>query len=302
MNNVVIVGLGRMGRALAINLSGKVDNLYLFNRTLDKANKVGFESKGKVLQRLAQIKDIESPKTVIVSLPAGSVTDLILFGANSLSTYLNPGDTVIDFSNGLASDDLRREIEFRKTDIQYMDCGISGGPVGVLKEPCLMLGGELGVFESQEWLFKLLTQDGGFYSMVGKTGAGHYAKMIHNAIEYGMMQSIAEGFNILKASEYGFDLKKMSEVYSKGSIIQSKLISLLNEGYSKYGVELSQFSGLVHSLGEGEAALIEGESKELDVDVLKASVEFRRNSVKHKTYTGKVLSLLRNMFGGHPVI
>jgi 6-phosphogluconate dehydrogenase len=302
MNNVVIVGLGKMGRAVALNLSGKVDNLYLFNRTLDVTNKVAYEAKAKPLQRLAQIKDIPTPKTIITILPAGQVTDLLLFGANSISSYLNPGDTVIDFSNGLAADDLRRSTELLKTEVTYMDCGISGGPVGSIKEPCLMLGGTKQVFESQEWLFKALTRDGGFYSLVGTTGAGHYTKMVHNAIEYGMMQAIAEGFNILKASEYNFDLKQISEVYSKGSIIQSKLISLLNEGYSKYGVELSKFSGLVNSTGEGEATLLEAETKGLDVDVLKASVEYRKNSIKHKTYTGKVLSLLRNMFGGHPAV
>lgn len=304
MNNVVIIGLGKMGRALALNLSGKVENLYLFNRSLDVTNKVAYESKSKPLQRIAQIKDIPSPKTVITVLPAGQVTDSIMFGENSLSRFLNPGDTIIDFSNGLSTDDLRRSSELLKTEVNYMDCGISGGPVGAVKEPCLMLGGTKEVFEMQEWLFKALTSDGGFYSLVGSTGAGHYAKMVHNVIEYGMMQSIAEGFNILKSSEYSFDLKQISEVYSNGSIIQSKLMTLLNEGYSKYGVELSKFSGLINSTGEvgGQAILLEAETKGLDVDVLKASIEYRRNSVKHKTYTGKIRSLLRTMFGGHPVV
>ncbi len=302
MNNVIIVGIGKMGRSVALNLSGKVENLYLFNRTLDTANKVAFEAKAKVIQRLAQIKDIPSPKTIITLLPAGQVTQQMLFGPNSLSSFLNPGDTVLDFSNGLYADDVKREVEFAKTEVHYLDCGISGGPNGVVSAPCIMVGGKEESFKSVEELFQLLTKAGGTYSLVGSIGAGHYAKMIHNAIEYGMMQAIAEGFNILKSSEYNFDLKQVSDIYSRGSVIESKLIKLLNEGYEKYGVDLSRFSGLVNSTGEADATLIEAEEKGLDVDVLKASIEYRKNSPAHKTYTGKVLTLLRNMFGGHPVV
>lgn len=295
---IVIVGLGKMGSSLARNLAGKGEVPVLYNRTSSVAEDLSTELGSTSIMNLEEISKIQNKKVVMTFLPAGEPTDAIL---NEIKSYLNVGDTVIDFSNGHFSDDISRASEFDQISVNYLDCGISGGPKGAQFHPCLMLGGKPAALEEVRLIFDLLVQDGGIYKLLGDVGAGHYAKMVHNGIEYGIMQSIAEGFNILKESEYKFNLKEVAHVYSDGSVIESNLIHMLKEGFEKYG-DLSEFSGVVESSGTGQWVLEEASKKGLDKDSIQVAVDFRRNSSARTTFTGKILSMLRNIFGGHSIV
>ncbi len=295
---IVLIGLGKMGSSLARNLASKGEIPILYNRTNSVAEDLSTELGCTSIMNLQEVSKIDSKKLIVLSLPPGEATSSIL---NEVKNYFIAGDTVIDFSNGHFSDDISRASEFDQISVSYFDCGISGGPKGAQFHPCLMVGGRKEAFEEIRWLFDLLVQDGGIYKLLGGVGAGHYAKMIHNGIEYGMMQSIAEGFNVLKNSEYNFDLKQVADVYSDGSVIESNLMHMVKEGLEKYG-DLSEFSGVVEALGTGQWALEEAKKKGLDNESLQVAVDFRKNSSNHRTFTGKILTMLRNIFGGYPIV
>ncbi len=299
--SIVIVGLGKMGSAFARNLVDKRVVPILFNRTHSIAEDLSTELGATSIMDLSEIAKIKTPRIVATFLPGGEATNEIYFGENGIFNHLNPGDSVIDFSNGHFSDDISRVTEFDQKEINYFDCGISGGPNGAQFAPCMMVGGKSEAFESIKELFEIAVSKGGGYQLVGDSGAGHFAKMVHNGIEYGMMQSIAEGFNMLKNSDYDFNLQKIADLYSKGSVIESKLIDSLKEGFGQYG-DLSEFSGIVENTGTGQWFVEEAKKKSLDHQSIEAAVDFRLNSPNHMTFTGKILSVMRSIFGGHSIV
>jgi len=188
----------------------------------------------------------------------------------------------------------------KEKNIKYLDVGVSGGPYGARNGACLMIGGEDSIFKYLEPLFKDLSIDGGYKHFTGY-GAGHFVKMVHNGIEYGMMQAIAEGFNLMRRSNYNLNLIDVADIYNNGSVIESRLIKWSLDGFKKYGIDLEEISGSIGSNGEGLWTVNAAEAMGEKVDNIKQSVDFRRESLSKPSYTGKIVQMIRNMFGGHSI-
>jgi 6-phosphogluconate dehydrogenase len=219
---------------------------------------------------------------------------------DQLKPFLNKGDIVIDGGNSPYTETVRRNEELSKEGIEFVDVGVSGGPFGARNGACMMVGGEKETFILLEELFKELSVENG-YGHMGKNGAGHFVKMVHNGIEYGMMQAIAEGFALMKNSEFDVDLNEVTKVYNHGSVIESRLVGWLESAYQKHGIELDDISGEVSHSGEGQWTVEAAERLGISVENIKQALEFRINSKNNPSYTGKVVSALRNQFGGHDV-
>ena len=219
---------------------------------------------------------------------------------SEVGKYLKKGDIIIDGGNSFYKDSIRRHADLRRRGIGFLDVGVSGGPSGARNGPALMIGGDKKVFEKIEPLFRDLARENGYQFFEG-AGAGHFVKMIHNGIEYGMMQAIGEGFNILKNSSYKLDLKKVSDIYNNGSVIESRLIDWMKKAFELRGEGLEKVSGSVAHTGEGEWTVQTAKELGLEAKIIKESFKFRVLSEKNPSYTGKIVSALREQFGGHKV-
>jgi 6-phosphogluconate dehydrogenase len=233
-------------------------------------------------------------------VPAGAPVDEVLFGEGGLMESLEPGDTVIDGGNSRFTDTQRRAPLVTERGVRFLDVGTSGGPGGARNGACLMIGGKREDFDRLEQLWRNTSVRDGYRFFDGH-GAGHFVKMVHNGIEYGMMQAIAEGFALMRASDLGIDLDAAAEIYNRGSVIESRLVGWLEEAFDLFGQDLAGVSGGVAHTGEGAWTVEAAEGLGVEVRVIADSLEFRRRSVDMPSYTGQVLSALRNRFGGHAV-
>jgi 6-phosphogluconate dehydrogenase len=213
---------------------------------------------------------------------------------------LSPGDIVIDGGNSPFGDAQKHFDLLHAKGIEFVDVGVSGGPMGALTGASLMVGGNEKLYEYLFPLYRDLAVPGGVAHFEG-VGAGHYVKMAHNAIEYGMMQALAEGFTLLGKSPYVIDLAEAASVYSHGSVIESRLVTWLLHAFSEYGKELTSVKGSVDDLGEGRWALEFAEKLGIVDWTLKAAIDFRDRSKEHPDFTGQILSAIRGQFGGHDV-
>lgn len=276
---LAIVGLGKMGKNMMLRLQ-------------ERGWKVlGFDKDSKEL-----VKTLTPPRIVWLMVPAPAVDEVIA----GLVHFLDKNDIIIDGGNSFYKDSIRRASELKKRGIIFVDVGVSGGPAGARYGACLMVGGQRENYEYLLPLFSDLTVSGGLQFFEG-VGAGHFVKMIHNGVEYGMMQAIAEGFTILKKSKYRLDLKKVADVYNHGSVIESRLVSWLKEAFEFYGQDLKKVSGKVGHTGEGEWTVKTAKEMQIKAKIIEGALEFRKQSAKNPSYTGKVLTALRNRFGGHPI-
>lgn len=295
-----IVGLGKMGGNLAKQLMAKNLTVYGYNRSENDTKNL--EVIG--LQGIYDLKNFKNklttPRVIFLTLPAGKVIDEVLFSKKGLINYLEKGDIVVDFGNSYYKDTIDRSRKLTAGGIKFLDAGISGGPSGARYGACLMVGGDRQTFDFLLPLFLELAVPEGV-EFFPDAGAGHFIKMIHNGIEYGMMQSIAEGFAILKKSKFNPDLKRVADIYNHGSVIESRLISWLKEGLELYGTELDKISGSVKHTGEGEWTVKTAKELNLKAKVIEEAYKFRVDSEKNPSYTGKILSVLRNQFGGHAI-
>lgn len=293
-----IIGLGKMGSGLALNLIEKGWRVVGYNRSIEKAKEL--ESSGLIVAESIEdlVSKLGEDKVIWTMLTSGEPTQSALFRDNGIINYLNPGDIVIEGGNSHFKEDKENARRLQEKQIKYLDVGVSGGPSGARNGACCMIGGEEETFKGVEALFKDISLENG-YKFFNGHGAGHFIKMVHNGIEYGMMQSIAEGFNLIKNSEYKFDLVDVAEIYNNGSVIESRLINWLLEGYKKYGEDLEEMSGSVAHSGEGLWTVETAKELSIDVPVIEKSLDFRIESHKQPSYTGKILTMLRNMFGHH---
>jgi glucose-6-phosphate 1-dehydrogenase len=295
-----IVGLGKMGGNVAVRLHEKGWDVIGFNRTTSVTKE--YANKGIIPAYSLKefVEKLEGPRKVWVMLPEGDALDTVLFGKDGLITYLKKGDFVIDAGNSLYKNSRKRAVKFSKKGIHFLDVGVSGGPGGARNGACLMIGGEQ---KQYEYLLPLFRDVAGVeaYEHFEGFGAGHFVKMIHNGIEYGMMQAIAEGFAVLKKSKYTLDLSEVSKIYNNGSVIESRLIKWLYDSFEMYGQDLKNVSGTVHHTGEGKWTVDAAKELQIPIKIIEESLKFRILSEKNPSYTGKILSALRNQFGGHDI-
>ncbi len=239
---------------------------------------------------------LPSPKVVWVMVPSGEITGKVI---GDVAAKMSAGDIVIDGGNSNFHDTTRRAQELKQRGIQLLDSGTSGGVWGLKNGYCLMIGGEKKAFAACELLFKTLAPPNG-YLHVGPSGSGHYVKMIHNGIEYGMMQAYAEGFEILNASEYTLDLAAIAGLWNQGSVVRSWLLELAEASFRE-DPKLDKIRGYVADSGEGRWTVIEAIDRDVPAVSLTYALMNRFRSRQEDSFSGKVLAALRNQFGGHAV-
>jgi 6-phosphogluconate dehydrogenase len=314
---LAMIGLGRMGANMTRRLLRGGHDVTVFNRSADKVKELVAEGARGAATLDELVQALAPPRIVWLMVPAGDATDQVV---NELSTRLARGDTIIDGGNTRYKDDVRRARLLEPRGIHYVDVGTSGGVWGLERGYCLMIGGPQPVVERLDPIFATLAPGNGVsasgkrgstaargYLHCGPIGAGHFVKMIHNGIEYGVMQAYAEGFDILQTASsgtrpdgerYEFDLAEIAEVWRHGSVISSWLLDLTASALAE-DPKLSAFSGVVQDSGEGRWTIETAIEQSVSVDVLAASLFARFRSRRDHTFGEKVLSAMRHKFGGH---
>lgn len=296
---IAIIGLGRMGMNMAKRLLLGGHEVVAFNRTpaktdqLVKEGAIGAYSISEVVDKLSP------PRVTWIMLPAGSTVDEHI---NKLKEILSPGDIVIDGGNTYYKDDIRRGGLLAKRGIKFMDAGVSGGIWGLEKGYCLMIGGEKETYQYLEPIFKTLAPEKG-YLFCGGVGAGHFVKMVHNGIEYGMMQAYGEGFDILEASPYGesLDYAAVSHLWNQGSVVRSWLLELMESAFAN-DPNLSDIRGYVEDSGEGRWTIQQAIETGVSAPVIALSLMRRFRSQVQDSFSDKVVAALRREFGGHTTV
>ncbi len=294
--NVGIIGLGKMGFNIALNLLNHNHSVVAYDLSDESVNSISKEGAKGVNSIEDLVKQLPERKIIWLMIPSGKAVDSTI---EEIIKYINPNDIIIDGGNSNYKDTLRRYKFLKEKGIDFIDCGTSGGTSGALNGACTMIGAEEDVFKYCEELFKDLSiQDG--YLHVGKPGSGHFTKMVHNGIEYGMMQSIAEGFEILSKSEFDVDYEKIAKLWNNGSVIRGWLMELAQSAFSK-DKDLSSIKGIMNSSGEGKWTVETALDLQVPAPVIALSLMMRYRSLEEDTFTGKVVAALRNEFGGHEV-
>ncbi len=291
-----LVGLGRMGINMGRRWLRGHHEVIAFNRTYAKTEELAKEGAkpARTLQDLA--KALNAPRVVWLMLPAGEATDEHLA---EVSELLSPGDLIVDGANNYYKDDQRHAAELKKRKLNFVDAGVSGGVWGLKNGYCTMVGGQASdVGRLKPLLDTLAPKDGWLHC--GDVGAGHFVKMVHNGIEYGLMQAYAEGFEILAASAYKPDPKRVAHLWNQGSVVRSWLLELAEEAFAK-DPELSQIAGYVEDSGEGRWAVQQAIDSGVAAPVIALSLFERFVSRQKDPFSFRVLAALRNEFGGHAV-
>jgi 6-phosphogluconate dehydrogenase len=292
-----MIGLGRMGGNMSERLIRGGHEVVVFDRTPDVVKR--YESLGAI--GTANVNEIpaklKSPRIVWIMVPAGKLVDDMIA---TLLPELGKGDVIIDGGNSNYHDSMRRAAELQGKGIYFIDCGTSGGIWGLANGYCLMIGAAPEAFALCEPIFRTLAPPDG-YARMGPPGSGHYVKMIHNGIEYGMLQAYAEGYEILHASrDFKLDLHKIAAVWNHGSVVRSWLNELAEKAFEKDG-ELSSLRGYVEDSGEGRWTVQEAIDLDVPAPVITLSLLARLRSRQTDSFSAKVIAALRNEFGGHAV-
>jgi 6-phosphogluconate dehydrogenase len=230
-------------------------------------------------------------------VPAGKVTEDTFQTLLGLSS---PGDVIVDGGNSNFHDSQRRYADAKAKGIHFVDAGVSGGVWGLANGYCLMVGGDDDAVAQVEPVFRDLAPDDG-YAHVGAAGAGHFVKMVHNGIEYGLMQAYAEGFEVLEKSEFDLDLHSIAGIWRYGSVVRSWLLELLVNAFEAEGSQLEKIRGYVEDSGEGRWTIHEAMAEDVPVPVITAALFARFASRQDESFAAKVNAALRNQFGGHAV-
>jgi 6-phosphogluconate dehydrogenase len=290
------VGLGKMGGNMVERLLRDKHQIVVFNRTPDKIQ----ETVSKGAAGSSSLKDLTSKlqgrKAVWLMVPSGAPVDQNI---NDLVPLLSKGDIIVDGGNSYYKDSIRRHDELLTKGIHFIDCGTSGGIWGLKVGYCLMIGGEKDAYQALEPIFKSLAPPDG-YLYCGASGTGHLVKMIHNGIEYGMMQAYAEGFDILRASPFKLDLQKISHLWNQGSVVRSWLLELAELAFEK-DPKLEKIEPYVADSGEGRWTVFESIERDVPAPVLTLALQSRFASRDRNSFAHRLLAALRNEFGGHAV-
>lgn len=294
-----MIGLGRMGMNMVRRLLRGGHEVIVYNRTPQKTDEMAKEGALAVYSLAELAHRLTPPRVVWMMLPAGPAVDEHL---HALQTLLSPGDIVIEGGNTYYKDDIRRAALLKEKGIRFMDVGVSGGIWGLKVGYCMMLGGDRATFQHLKPILETLAPEEG-YLYCGPTGAGHFVKMVHNGIEYGMMQAYAEGFQILEASPYAQTLKhaEVAHLWNQGSVVRSWLLELAEAAFAK-DEKLSHIRGYVEDSGEGRWTVTEAIETGVSAPVIALSLMSRFRSRETDTFADRVLAALRREFGGHAVL
>ena len=292
-----IIGLGRMGAGMAERWVRGGHRVVGYNRSRGPVDELA--AKGMVPAASVEqlVSSLAAPRTIWVMLPAGAVTESMI---DTLTTLLEPGDTIIDSGNTNFHDDQRRAAQLKAHGLNYIDQGTSGGIWGLENGFCLMVGGEQELVKRLEPAFLTLAPPGG-YVHCGPVGSGHFVKMVHNGIEYGMMQAYAEGFEIMRAKkEFQIDLHAVASAWRYGSVVRSWLLDL-TETALRGDPDLSSLKGYVEDSGEGRWTIQAAIDLDVPAPVITLSLFERFHSRQPESFAAKILAAMRRGFGGHAV-
>lgn len=316
-----LVGLGRMGANMVRRLQNGGHQCTVFDLNADSVKKLTSEGAGGATSLQDLVQKLSKPRAVWVMVPAGNATETTV---QTLASAMEAGDTIIDGGNSFYKDDIRRAAELKSRGIHYMDAGTSGGVWGVERGYCLMIGADAEPFKRLEPIFKTLapglgdiTRTPGFdklgstaeqgYMRTGPPGSGHFVKMVHNGIEYGVMQAYAEGFDLMvhknakelpEPERFELNVAEIAELWRRGSVIGSWLLDLTSMALAE-NPSLSDFTGFVQDSGEGRWTINAAVEEAVPVEVLASALFTRFRSRKEHTFAEKVLSAMRSKFGGH---
>jgi 6-phosphogluconate dehydrogenase len=291
-----VIGIGRMGAGMSRRLLRGGHRVVAYDRDPHAPDAVVHDGGVSAASLAELVKELAPPRTVWLMVPAGEPTESTVRAVGEL---LEPGDVIVDGGNSNFHDARRRAQALEVKGVRFLDCGTSGGIWGEREGFCLMVGGSDQAFAQVEPAFATLAPEGG-YAHVGPVGAGHYVKMVHNGIEYALLQGYAEGFEIMHASDYDLDLYQISELWRHGSVVRSWLLDLAAAAYQR-DPELSALTGWVEDSGEGRWTVQEALDKDVPAPVINLSLIMRLRSRQPDSYSAKVIAALRNEFGGHPI-
>jgi 6-phosphogluconate dehydrogenase len=290
------VGLGKMGLNMVTRLERGGHDIVAYDRSAEAVSNAEAVKASGVASLDELVSKLKAPRAVWVMVPAGDPTESTI---NALAALLSPGDVIIDGGNTNFHDDVRRAKALAEKKLHYVDAGTSGGIWGLTEGYCLMVGGEADICKRLEPIFLTLAPKDG-YMHVGDHGAGHYVKMVHNGIEYGMMQAYAEGFELMQASPYKPNLAKIAALWDHGSVVRSWLLQLAARALAE-DPELSTITGYVEDSGEGRWTVQEAIERAVPLPVITASIFTRFRSRQNNPFAERMLAALRNQFGGHAV-
>lgn len=292
-----LIGLGKMGFNLGLNLLKHNHTVNAFDINAEAVANFN-EKGGKAFTSIEEvINALPKPRVVWLMVPAGDITKATVA---QVAPLLEAGDILIDGGNSHYKESTRFAEELKEQGIHFMDVGTSGGTEGALNGACMMIGGDAEAFNHIEPFIQDICVENG-YVYAGKAGSGHFLKMIHNGIEYGMMQSIAEGFEVLEKSSFDFNYEQVAQVWNNGSVIRSWLMELTQNAFSK-DANLDGIRGVMNSSGEGKWTVETALELQAPVPVTTLALMMRYRSQEDDTFTGKVVAALRNEFGGHAVV
>ncbi|MBO0951400.1 phosphogluconate dehydrogenase (NAD(+)-dependent, decarboxylating) [Fibrella forsythiae] len=290
------VGLGKMGFNMVLNLLRHKHEVIGYDINEGLVNDIKAEGAQGVLTLPDLCNSLQGRRVLWLMIPAGPLIDRVI---DQLLPLVSEGDILIDGGNSHYKDTMRRYAMLKEKGINYVDCGTSGGMEGALNGACTMVGGDPDVVSYIAQVFTDMSVENG-YLYTGPAGSGHFTKMVHNGIEYGMMQSIAEGFEVLEKSPFPYDYQAVAKMWNNGSVIRSWLMELTESAFTK-DAKLEGILGRMHSSGEGKWTLETALDMGVPTPVIAMSVLMRYRSLQEDTFSGKVVAALRNEFGGHAV-
>ncbi|AXO99334.1 decarboxylating 6-phosphogluconate dehydrogenase [Bacillus sp. HNR-4] len=292
---VGLIGLGKMGLNLGKNLIDHKHEVAAFDLNASAVEEMKEYGATGTSSLNELVQSLQSPRVLWVMVPHAVVDSVI----DEVTPLLSKGDILIEAGNSHYKESIRRYEQLKKDGIHFMDAGTSGGMEGARNGACYMIGGDQEAWDIVEPIFRDTAVENG-YLYAGKAGSGHFLKMVHNGIEYGMMAAIGEGFEILEKSEFDYDYEKVSRVWNNGSVIRSWLMELTENAFSK-DAKLDEIKGVMHSSGEGKWTVETALDLQTATPVIAMSLLMRYRSLDNDTFTGKVVAALRNEFGGHAV-
>ena len=290
-----IIGLGRIGGNLSLQAMGKGHEVVGHSKSIEELKSLELQGLEPAESIENLILKLDSPRIVFLYIPHGNPVEEV---CAEIKKYLEPGDIIIDGGNSHWKKSISRYKEFKKQDVHFLDCGTSGGIEGAISGACFMVGGEKEAYSIVEPIFKDLAVSEG-YAYVGPAGAGHFTKLIHNAIEFGMLQAIGEGVALLQASDYKLDLPKLMHNWSHGSVIRSWLIELMEQGLREN--KLEELKDYVEDTREVRWAIEYALDKEVWIPVISQAEFALYRSRDSENASAKAVALMRSGFGGHPL-